>query len=93
MGHSKVDVTANSYWVPTVLELRRKMNNPFAGTYQAKVEADAGAASELEITKFKLTQSLEIIKRFDAVTNDHGTTAIQLDAMKEVPNMGQLMVA
>jgi integrase len=92
MGHSNVNVTANSYWVPTMMELHNKMNNPFTGTYQAKVQSDTDAVSELEVTKYKLTQSLEIIKRFDTIINRHGATAIQLDIMKEIPNMAQLML-
>ena len=38
MGHAYVSTTATSYWVPNVLELAEKMNNPFTGQFQQRVQ-------------------------------------------------------
>ena len=61
MGHANISTTATHYYVPTVIELQTKMNNPFTGHFQREMQATEELEERLSITTKKLDAALRLL--------------------------------
>jgi len=61
MGHKSALTTAYNYFVPTAEEIHEQIKNPFTGSLQREVEAEAGGQSKIEALESKLRCAIRFI--------------------------------
>ena len=61
MGHRQVSTTAQNYWVPTIMELHEKLQNPFTGQMQQQNETEEELKRDREMLRTKLDAVLRLM--------------------------------
>jgi integrase len=70
MGHARVQTTATRYWVSTIEDLTKKMNNPFMGDYVAPEEKKEQEHEEVSHIRDKLSICVGMLHIMDNVIKE-----------------------
>jgi integrase len=94
MGHKSIKTTERYYFVSTMEELNKNMNNPFTQTFHHKRDREDEMEIELELMRLKKQKTLQIIRMYNniittCIKNNQPAEEVQTRIFQEMPDLGQ----
>lgn len=96
IGHSDVNTTISHYWLKSVDDLAREINNPFLRTYPTKKEKLNEYEEEIDNLNRRLDAALGVIYHYDrhltaAIDKQRQAVDVKNDLLADIPNLEKLV--